>query len=534
MESDVGSIPMVNLKNGTTEATAQRSDLPSKEELRRTHRDYDVDFFKTISILLNSRKPRDHAVQKDIFVMGYKEHGEDFKRRVELSPWKPKSIEILEAFLGALSHADATHQVDTESETENPETKQNKSEPTVLTDHRGTRKWVEEFFRALAATSRVAALVSPALAETMDGREPTPEEKGKVEKKHAVFIYSGGAILDWKHDEDGGLLFIKLAEYFDARQDWRSDEKGMDHAERYLIFTKTDGKVEGVSYNIINEQVRLDPNQPELPAGLDRIPVEAVIDEVPGIVPMISEMDLSAIRIKSDLRWDMYLHSHPQLVMTTPHRKKRQGENIPIGAGKFIALDAGDKENPAETLAYLVPQTAVQQQLAEEYNAEMQEIRQTIGIELGEGVQEASGVSIAWRFRTGMERHLVKYAEILQLVENRMMQIVKGRGRVTYSRDFATDPQVEAQTMQLLLSVLKPIKTAWKAVMRQGISRVLPDLTPEEQSQINKELDEAEPDVFGAQFGGGLFGRPEDDQSDEDEDKDEDETEDDEEDTSEK
>ena len=215
-----------------------------------------------------------------------------------------------------------------------------------------------------------------------------------------------------------------------------------------------------------------------------------------------AQADVAATRVLSDIVWNLFVAGNPTLCFHTDRDEKELKKFI-MGVTRYIPLKLGDVNKDGESLEYIQLDTAGIEKLVEMYFMFCQKAEEQAGADapgaVTQPLEEQSGISRAWQFKTGEERILFLITRQLQDCFNQVMDIVAvdlGKDPEKISIKFnekfeVIDPKKEAETAKLILPMVTASQIATAEITKRVVKQAYPELPNMEE--IEKELDDVEP-----------------------------------------
>lgn len=240
------------------------------------------------------------------------------------------------------------------------------------------------------------------------------------------------------------------------------------------------------------------------------VPVMPFVAEPDGdilgqsLVARAVEMDWKRLQLESDHGWNIHVHSHPQLVITSQDKPSEVG----VGASKFIHLKPGRDEAGRESAEYLAAPTEVFDSSRREIQRALTDTYRHVGTDpLGvidgevTSVGAASGVARAYSFQTSEGRHVARLRDRVQDGENGIHRIsgkflgVKEtvENPVGWSHNVTPGSSLEQlEEIQLAKQILSKSPKALEIADKRAVNLALPELPVEDADTINKQLEDAD------------------------------------------
>lgn len=458
---------------------------------------------------------------------GHTEDTEQYKTRLELSNWSPRCHEMLDMYVGALTEREPTIVAESsDSATSDQAGKASKPEARGrLADAEGKTSWVNKALEQVIPHGLVALVGERRIQATQDKSSPdayqTPEDVAA--SKEFVSVFGAEQILDWQFGEDSKLSMVKLTAKKDLRPQWFSNPCTVDRFFIYKMEAPAPAQpAEGDA--IVAAPISATPPQRKLtlevydiyPDGsiyivpspvpaFDEIPVALV--DVRAILHSIANNDMANQRAASNRDWDIYLHQHPHMTLTSPPHlyPHRVGKPIPFGPTNVTLLMGSDGTNAEEKFAPVVTNgDSIQQQ-----NAVLSERNAAIDHAMGSAPADAqaaaptSGLALMVRYRTSAKRLVNTVATALENAENFLAKLM-GRATVQWPKDIVISPVDEANEHEVVMDSLRGLPEAQRVVKEGYTWRVINRnrLSPERIALIEKNLKDWTPGTLDQALGG--------------------------------
>lgn len=365
----------------------------------------------------------------------------EYSLRVEMTPFFPQTPAIVASRLGALFETGLT-----------------------VTGDRGMQDFAKAAGRRHATLEDVASQAATLVqvhgfCAALIDREPLPadtagrvvtvaEASARSLARPYIAVYTARNVLDWEYAADGRLAWVKFGESCTRRDAWNGAT--VDELN-YRIVDRVNTTVYHVTQGADHEwHIVQDAPVPHGFAG--RVPV-VFCHPFPHsdglgrpVLRRMAESDISATRVLSDLCWDLFVLGNPILTYKTSRPDNEHGQ-LGIGASRYIPLRAGNKMtgDDGESLEFVQLDATGLELLFRAHSLFAAEgsIEKTAGDETSVGIpQQASGISQAWRFKTGEERVLFMLARALEPFINETLELAaiamgkSARPTVTFPRTF--------------------------------------------------------------------------------------------------
>lgn len=311
-----------------------------------------------------------------------------------------------------------------------------------------------------------------------------------------IAVYSPLDVLNWEMDRTGLLNWVLIRESYTTQDDILGSR---EKHERFIFYDRKTWKT--WEFAIGGEQG----------SAIQLLGTPTVGEHNLGMVPMITEplrgrgtrrmagesflklssrLDIRKFRYESDWNYDLYLHSHPTLVVKAIQELALTG----IGSNAVLKLDP--KAN--EDAKYLETPSAAFEALQKAIEEVRHGIYRQAGtdplgvLEPGQNAFQASGIARAWSFTTTENRVLASIAEVMERVEMQefelAMRYLTGKtpkigervfeGRISYPQRY--DPSSVA-------ALLDEIERLPRIVMSEGFHKW------KQKQYVNRSAEDAEP-----------------------------------------
>lgn len=443
---------------------------------------------------------------------GKLETAQEYGQRISMTPWLPLTPGILAGRLGAMFNTPPELEgSDAGGEDGEGENAYADFEKSCTADGKSLQQVIYEeariiqkdgWFGVLVDRTPVPAGVNPANLSQADANTL------KLNKQRLV-LYSARQILDMEDDAQG-LKSVKVAEGRIERASLLADTKRIttvrliDRLEVNSYEITEDGDNKTVTGPVVFRHGFKDASgRPQIPfvmahafSGADGIGRPSLIGS--------ARADVSATRILSDITWCVFVVGQPILTFKTD----RDETDLPkwgLGATRFIPLKLGNVDLDGEALEYCQLDSAGLDKQIEMYDRFQAQAKEQAGEDapgaVTQPLQEKSGISRAWEFKTGEERVLFLITRELQTCMNKVMDIVAvDMGRdpeniaIKFNDSFEqAEPEKEAELVGKLVPMLE--RRSWRAVaeiLKRAIKQAFPGLP--KMDEIEKQLDE-EPEL---------------------------------------
>lgn len=318
-----------------------------------------------------------------------------------------------------------------------------------------------------------------------------------------LVVYCGDQILDFKEDA-AGLMWIKICESSTEQAAWNSD---VTQINTVRIFDRV--KIESYEIRYVKGQEPTVLKLPDNEHGFDQVPV--VIGMPPDIgksglgAPGLlgpATADIHATQVLSDLRWDAFVLGNPIMTLTS-NRSEDELKSVNTNPGRYFRLDNSRGTADAEKLEFVtLDGTGI-----EILNALHEKFKDTAKSQAGKdapgainqalGAKEQSGISKAWQFKTGQERILLKLADSLSQIFDKVFDLVAqvmgndpDKVSVRFNTDFdIQDPTAVIAEAGLLLPMFSESPKATSIIKMRALTSAIQDIHEEDLQEIETEIE---------------------------------------------
>ncbi|MEI6235354.1 MAG: hypothetical protein WCT04_20040 [Planctomycetota bacterium] len=370
------------------------------------------------------------------FPKGRLEPQSEYAMRVELTPFFPKTPQILASRLGALFKSRLQIVASNTPSTEAAPVADERVARFIKEAGRRHTSF-EDFATQATCLSQSHGFCAALLDRDplpLDARDRTPsiaEATARNLGRPYLALYSAPDILDWDYGTDGRLAWVKFGEREIRRASWDTD--GVEELV-YRVVDRSAIRVFRVRRGADGEWHSTE--DAPLPHGFDgRVPV-VFLHPFPGadgigrpLLRRAAESDVAAARILSDLVWDLFVLGNPILTLKTGRRDDELAR-LGLGATRYIPLRNGipGQENAEELSFVQLDPTGIELLFRAHALFASQGLpsSQDAGPDIAAGAaipSEQSGIAQAWRFKTGEERILFMLARALEPFLNECLEL---------------------------------------------------------------------------------------------------------------
>lgn len=355
------------------------------------------------------------------------EDDDDYKRRLNMTPYFPETPKIIQDRIGAIfserpeldgSLKDKFLEFE-ESATDNDE--------SLTVAAAASATWMQRVGFQGCFIDR-APLDAETTARMQEGSLSDAEAKArKLGEPYCVF-YRPNQILDFETDENG-LVWVKVVEFYAERTAWSDEPKAV---RKYRIIDRqnvTTYKVDAeqkISKETPIPHGHVDENKkPEVPFVFLSSPVDTWSLLGGSMLIESADADVACTRLLSDIMWALYLLGNPILCWWVHDNEKG---SLDLTPGRYVKLKPGTGTREKEELGFAqLDATGLELQI-NVHAATKAQGRQLAG-RVGDAViqdqpKEVSGVSRAWEFKTGEERVLFLITHALQVGYQKILRVV--------------------------------------------------------------------------------------------------------------
>ncbi len=465
--------------------------------LKRTHPTYDKlsPLWQIMADAAYDQIDTDEA-KKHYLPQASAETDDNYAKRISLSHFIPESPNLLSRFLGIIFAKSPTRTID--------------ANKTPRAAERITRFWDSagpngDHVDLVMQKAAEVALVHGSADVFLD------HPAGLLTEIPYAIVYPPTARLDWSNHPDGLYSWVK---YFESSR-WAPAHRGTTGTiDAYRIIYPH----EAALTTVIRIPDRLSQVHSHIPVPLTfrdtdglSIPIRSLYwrqrndaTGTPWIKP-IARSDLIAFAMESDLQNDIYMHSHPTLLLSLhvdPATGKPKITHATVGSGEPLHLDPGTKERNPEKAQYLVPPDAalaIQARLIDEHrlkahrlasNEDTQQTSKSIMPKSGPAIQAVHKLSTIGlkRMTKALEELDWQISALVGNEDSDSPEDLAGSLEITYSTQFdQRDTRELAETMDLA------IQTGSQTLANHYASRIAGNLiadglSAETVSKINQEI----------------------------------------------
>ncbi len=432
---------------------------------------------------------------------GSMESEAEYTKRVGMTPWYPKTPQILRDRQGALFSDPPELTGDDKDEYKD-------FEKSATTDGESLLRCEDKVSRCMQAQGFCAIMVDrQKLPEDAKARAETISEAEVKQRglgKQVLVMYNSTQIYDFEMGTKG-LKSIKLVETSMERKSILEEPKKVITVRVIDDTTVTSYRIEqeGTEKKITGTEVA--SHQFKNADGSPRIPVVLASpytgDDGIGRPQLLgcAEADVSSTQLLSDIRYLLFVYANPILTLSTD-RDPDDLKKFVSGVSRYIPLKNGNGQQEPEKLEFTQLDPIGINLLITMYERFQQEVDAQAGKDapgaITQPLNEQSGISRAWQFKTGQERVLYMITRELQEVFDQLLDIVAvDMGRdpekigIMFNDDFdMAAPGDNADIAIKVLPLFSVSKTATSEIKKRLINDVYPDLPNMED--IENEIDE--------------------------------------------
>jgi hypothetical protein len=409
-------------------------------------------------VTLSAWQVHQQQTQGHYLPQGAKEPNEDYKKRLSITPFLPESPEVLNSRRGALFESPPKMDMP-DSLKEFVQKATARGEPLMTV--------IARVHERLEIAGWCGLLVHrlPAPEEARQRNEAgtlTAPEAAQLNRP-VVTMYRDRRILDYEFDMHG-LTKVRLLESTRILGEETTEVviRVIDalNVTDYKI-TERKGQVVSIEETLLPHGATVD-GRPALPFVFASSPLQIEDDDVdprdPVAFPLLyggCVADIAATRLGSDIRWCLFVLGQPILTLKSL-RDEKELKNVALGVGRYFHLRAARGDEEGEALEFVqLDSTGLELQIAA-YEADTKRAKE-LGGKGGDAALQVpvteSGVSRAWRFKTGEERLLFLLANRLQEVFERVLDLVAGYSGIASDKvsiQFHTDFSEDASPSEIV------------------------------------------------------------------------------------
>jgi len=438
------------------------------------------------------------------FPRGRLEPAGEYSLRVELTPFFPQTPGMLAARLGALFR--------TKLRIEIADAEGASGEEFLRRAGRRHQSFEDIAVQAACLAQShgfCAALIDrDPLPADLNGRAVSQAEAAARGLGRAyIALYGAPQILDWDFGSDGRLSWVKFVENDAARASW-------DAPVEQIRTVRVVDRVAIRAYRLRRDAKGAWACESDAPVehGFNgRVPV-VFLHPFPGadgigrpILQRAAEADIASARILSDLVWDLFLLGNPILTLKT-NRSENEIGRLGVGASRYIPLRNGraGEENPESLEFVQLDPTGIELLFRAHALFASQARAQAGGEEAAAVPREQSGISQAWKFKTGEERVLFMLARAMEPFLSECAELgleaegKRGADGAAYSKpnvivrlpesfDVAASQETIATAERLVGLAERLGQTALARTALERVEAVLGALAPETRSELKAE-----------------------------------------------
>lgn len=424
--------------------------------------------------------------------------------RIGMTPWLPRTPQILQDRHGALFSDPPTLECEDENQKEKfaafELSASPKGEPLVDVIGKCSDKIQRHGFCVLV-------LDRAPLPGDLKGRPVTVQDV-RTRKLSAprIAIYSAKDVLDLNYDDAGKLAWVKVQESRMVRGAWSAKP-------RQIVTVRVIDDVLIRSWQIEQKAAGEEKTVTPLPdvqhgwkdsdgnAALPCVLAQAFAGEDGIGRPSLlgpAQADVSATRLLSDLIWCLFVAGQPMLCLKTQREADEFEKCMKRGVSRYITLKSAGIDGEEESLEYVqldVNGIGVQREMYERFviEADAQAGKDAPGA-MTQPVSAESGVARAWKFKTGQERVLFILTRSLEAAFNYLIDLLAvefgadpGKVRLRFNQDFDTDsPKESVDVATSILPIVEKSATATAFIRADVLERVYPNMP--DMEKIRAEL----------------------------------------------
>lgn len=374
-----------------------------------------------------------HAARKYL-PQGKLEQSTEYEQRVNMTPVFAKTHNILAHRQGALFRNPPTLEGDEAKLYEDFWASCTQDGESMLAFAARISKGVQKdgFFGILTDRMPLPDAVKARGAQADGSYQVTEQEKLDYRYGQPIVVrYDASQIYDIQRD-DNGIVWVKLVECCIERNDPMAEPVKVTRV-RFV------GRVNITTYEIRETEQTRTISFPATSAhgfqyanGQPRQPfvLASAFQSDDGLgrptLKVPAEADIAATRVLSDLVWTLFVLGNPILTWLTQEMDPDISKKFSSNAGRFFLLKCGNQDRNDEQLAFTqMDATGIDRQMLmyEQFYAKADEaMKENVG--QTNAVKEMSGISRAWKFKTGEERLLYLTMREIEHALDQIMDIV--------------------------------------------------------------------------------------------------------------
>ncbi len=421
----------------------------------------------------------------------------EYEQRIRMTPWLPETKKVFVNRQGALFSTPPI----IEGASKN-------SFKAFEDDFTGTGKtllWAsvyvsEQFQRNGFCGLFVDRATLPEDVVARNGEVSESEKKTRNLGAPRVVVYSAEQILKFMHDEKG-LSWVKVLETSTEQATWRDEPRNVQTVRIIDRFSTTSFKITGEK----DEDVEALGSVPHSISNVCPFVIAHAFSrrgEFLGNPSLAgpSQCDVTATRLLSDLLWTLFLLGNPILTFRTD-KSDDQMNTVQLGAGRYVRLENGKGIGEPEEMAFVqLDAQGIELMIAmyERFIAKAQELGAKQDSASVQVPAEMSGVSRAWKFKTGEERELFvitrqlseAFNQVLKIVA-KMLNVEDSSAHIKFNETFDLETpkeQLEVSNDILKTAEAKKLITPFKVALRR-IVKTLPNMTEEDIKKAEQEIE---------------------------------------------
>lgn len=338
-----------------------------------------------------------------------------------------------------------------------------------------------------------------------DGIVSVQEKETRKLGAAQLVVYTGEQILDFKEDQTG-LVWIRILETSFEQAEWNSP---VVHVTTVRIFDRQ--KIESYEIRHVKGEEPTVLKMPDTVHGFSVVPIVICLPPdlgksglgMPGLIGPATA-DIHATQVLSDLRWNAFVVGNPILTLTS-NRSKEQLDDVNTNPGRYFVLRNRKGTEMEELLQFVtLDGTGI-----DILNALHEKFKDTAKSQAGKdapgainqslGTKEQSGISKAWQFKTGQERILLKMADSLSQIFDKVFDLVAevmGHDPEKVSVRFNTDFDIQDPTAVIteagqLLPMFEGSPKATKIIKMRALTSAVQDIHEKDLQEIEDDLDKS-------------------------------------------
>lgn len=414
---------------------------------------------------------------------------EEYTQRIQMTPWLPKTPGLMNDRQGAIFSSPPTLKGDAAEDFED-------FWKSATADGDSGIEFCSKISKLFQADGYCAIFVNKSLLpeDIESGAEVSQLEK---EEKNLdapqLVLYEAEQIL-WYECDSKGLKWIKTIESKTQRDDWDSEDQKI---EIVRVFDRVNIR----TWTITNRETVDGPVT--VPHGFKSgVPVVLASPNCGASLYGSAQADIACTRLRSDLMWILFQAACPLLTYNT-NKTASELEEWKRSPSRYVVLDNGKGLMEAETMAYVqLDPIGIDRLIAVIEKTENEAAVQAGQDNPGaiETPSSASGISVAWQFKTGEERtlfilthaltHTLK--KVLNLVAE-LLEVDEDEIDIEFNVDFSefgsAKDETDALSEGLQIAEKYGLELLIQEMLKQWVEHNYPNIDDKNKEQILKDIE---------------------------------------------